>query len=65
MVFANINNFWQPMLSLLEHMTAEGFLHTAHQVKPLVINKAEEIVPAIIAANGKAHEGDQKIIEKM
>ncbi len=65
MVFANINNFWQPMLSLLEHMTAEGFLHTAHQVKPLVIDKAEDIVPAIIAANGKAHEGDQKIIEKM
>ncbi|MBO1038796.1 TIGR00730 family Rossman fold protein [Brucella pituitosa] len=65
MVFANINNFWQPMLSLLEHMTTEGFLHTAHQVKPLVIDKAEDIVPAIIAANGKAHEGDQKIIEKM
>ncbi len=53
MVFANINNFWQPMLSLLDHMRAEGFLHTAHQVQPLVIDKAEDIVPAILAANGR------------
>jgi uncharacterized protein (TIGR00730 family) len=65
MVFANINNFWQPMLTLLEHMTNEGFLHTAHQVKPLVIDQAKDIVPAILAANGRVHEGDPKIIEKM
>lgn len=65
MVFANINNFWQPMLSLLDHMRAEGFLHTAHQVQPLVIDRAEDIVPAIIAANGKPREGDREIIEKM
>ena len=65
MVFANINNFWQPMLTLLEHMTTEGFIHTAHQVKPLVIDEAKDIVPAILAANGRAHEGDPKIIEKM
>jgi predicted Rossmann-fold nucleotide-binding protein len=53
------------MLTLLEHMTNEGFLHTAHQVKPLVIDQAKDIVPAILAANGRAHEGDPKIIEKM
>lgn len=65
MVFANINNFWQPMLALLDHMRNEGFLHTAHQVQPLVIDRAEDIVPAIISANGRAYEGDRKIIEKM
>jgi uncharacterized protein (TIGR00730 family) len=65
MVFANINQFWQPMLSLLDHMRAEGFLHTAHQVQPLVIDKAEDIVPAILAANGKPREGNPEIIEKM
>lgn len=65
MVFANINNFWQPMLDLLDHMRNEGFIHTAHQVQPLVIDRAEDIVPAIISANGRAYEGDTKIIEKM
>lgn len=65
MVFANINNFWQPMLALLDHMRNQGFLHTAHQVQPLVIDRAEDIVPAIISANGRAYEGDRKIIEKM
>jgi hypothetical protein len=34
-------------------------------VKPLVIDQAKDIVPAILAANGRAHEGDPKIIEKM
>ncbi|MBN9044429.1 MAG: TIGR00730 family Rossman fold protein [Rhizobiales bacterium] len=65
MVLANINDFWRPMLALLDHMRAEGFLHTAHQVQPLVIDKAEDIVPAILAANGRASEGDPAIIEKM
>lgn len=65
MVFANINNFWDPMLKLVDHMTAEGFLHTAHHVKPLVIEQAEDIVPAILAANGTPREGDPAIIKKM
>src|SRR5690606_15087927 len=50
MVFANINNFWQPMLALLDHMRKQGFIHTAHQVQPLIIDRAEDIVPAIISA---------------
>lgn len=65
MVFANVNNFWQPMLALLDHMRKQGFIHTAHQVQPLIIDRAEDIVPAIISANGRAYEGDRKIIEKM
>ncbi len=65
MVFANINQFWQPMLAMLDHMRHEGFIHTAHQVQPMVIDAVENIVPAILAANGKPREGDQDIIEKM
>lgn len=65
MVFANINNFWQPMLAMLDHMRHEGFIHTAHQVQPMVIEKAEDIVPAILAANGKPREGDPEIIGRM
>ncbi|WP_343313746.1 TIGR00730 family Rossman fold protein [Brucella sp. BE17] len=65
MVFANINNFWQPMLAMIDHMRNEGFIHTAHQVQPMIIDHAEEIIPAILAANGKPREGDAEIIKKM
>ena len=48
-VFGNINGFWDPMTALLDHMTAEGFIHTAQRVKPLVVNDPEAIVAAIMA----------------
>lgn len=48
MVFANINQFWQPLSSLLEHMTQEGFLRLSSNTKPLVIDNAEDIIPTIL-----------------
>ena len=66
MVFANINGFWDPMLVLLEHMRNEGFIHTGHLVRPLVIERAEDIIPAILtAATSGNDDGDGEIIAKM
>lgn len=65
MVFANINGFWNPMLDLLKHMSDEGFIHTAHLVKPMVIDRVEDIVPAIIAAGRSSRDGDAAVLEKM
>ena len=65
MVFANISGFWNPMLDLLQHMTDEGFIHTAHLVKPLIIDRIEDIVPAIIRAGSASREGDAAVLEKM
>lgn len=65
MVFANINQFWQPMLALIDHMRAEGFIHTNHQLQPLVIDEAKDIVPAILAQNGRDKSGDADIISRM
>ncbi|MBX3529914.1 MAG: TIGR00730 family Rossman fold protein [Rhizobiaceae bacterium] len=68
MVFANIGRFWDPMLALIEHMKAEGFLHSQHLVQPLIVNNAEAIVPAIIAA-AEARDvpvaGDESVIGKL
>lgn len=47
-VFANIDGFWDPMLHLIDHMKAEGFIHTNHLVSPLVVNMADDILPMII-----------------
>lgn len=42
--FLNTNNFWQPMLELLDHMKKSGFIHTANKVNPIVIDKAEDVI---------------------
>ena len=67
-VFANVGGFWNPMLALLDHMRAEGFIHTGHLVNPLVVDAAEAIVPAIMVAassDSAPTEGVQSVIDKM
>ena len=66
-VFANVKHFWDPMLALIEHMKAEGFVHTAHLVNPLVVEKPEAIVPAIMVAASSIEtpEGVASVIERM
>ncbi|TPK62742.1 TIGR00730 family Rossman fold protein [Mesorhizobium sp. B2-4-15] len=67
-VFGNVGGFWDPMLTLLDHMTAEGFIHTAQRVKPLVVNDPEAIVAAIMVAGSSVDaptEGVQSVIDKM
>ena len=65
-VFANIAGFWNPMLALIDHMRAEGFVHTSHLVQPIVVDDAAGIVPALLAAGEpRPAEGDQAVIGKM
>ncbi len=68
MVFGNIGGFWDPMLALLDHMAAEGFIHSAQRVKPLVVSDPEAIVAAIMVAGSSVDaptEGEQSVIDKM
>jgi len=66
MVLANINGFWDPLNALIGHMREAGFIHTGHLVRPLVIESAEQIVPANQAAAATAGNGqDETIISKM
>lgn len=67
-VFANVKGFWDPMLALIDHMSAEGFIHTAQRVKPLVVNDPEAIVAAIMVAGSSVDaptEGVRAVIDKM
>ncbi len=66
-VLANINHFWDPLTGLLNHMREAGFIHTSNLVKPLVINTAEAIIPAIFAASVKVESGsgDTDVIERL
>lgn len=66
MVFGNIDGFWSPMIGLIDHMKAQGFIHTANKVKPLVIDAIDDIVPAILAASREVQpEAADAVIEKL
>jgi len=67
-VFANVAGFWEPMLALLDHMNEEGFIHTSHLVRPLVVDAVEQVVPNILDAARAAAlpvSGDERVIGKM
>ncbi|MEK1931900.1 MAG: TIGR00730 family Rossman fold protein [Pararhizobium sp.] len=66
-VLVNINGFWDPLMTLVQHMAEAGFIHTAHLVQPLVIDAAEEVVPALLAhwASDVDRDGEAGIIAKL
>ncbi|MBO0902627.1 TIGR00730 family Rossman fold protein [Jiella sonneratiae] len=65
-VIANVEGFWDPLARLFEHMNDEGFLHSTDRVKPLVVERVEEIVPTL-ARHGAAGtgRGREEIIERL
>ncbi|WP_367715235.1 TIGR00730 family Rossman fold protein [Nitratireductor sp. GISD-1A_MAKvit] len=68
MVFANVGGFWNPLLTLIDHMKQEGFVHSDHRVRPIVVDHAEAIVPAILAAateDRSSNGEDPAVIDRM
>jgi uncharacterized protein (TIGR00730 family) len=60
-VLANIEGFWDPFKLLLDHMREEAFIRSGLEVRYTVVDRAQDIVPAIAAAiaaagNGKTSE---------
>ncbi|MEO9614741.1 MAG: TIGR00730 family Rossman fold protein [Nitratireductor sp.] len=66
-VFANLDGFWDPMLVLLDHMRAEGFVHTGDRVRPMVIDRVDDIVPTLVAETSadQVSAGDRRIINRL
>ncbi len=66
-VFANVENFWSPMLAMIDHMERVGFLHSRTLIQPIVVDKVENIISAIQAAavSKVIAEGVPSLIEKM
>jgi uncharacterized protein (TIGR00730 family) len=46
-VLANIEGFWNPLLALFESMMAESFIRPGLDLNLLVVDRVEEIIPAI------------------
>lgn len=49
-VLANIEGFWSPFMSMLDHMAQEAFIRPGLEVTFNVVDRAEEILPAAKAA---------------
>ena len=49
-IVANIDGFWSPFLRLLEHMRTDAFIRAELEVGFTVVDRAEDIVPAALAA---------------
>jgi uncharacterized protein (TIGR00730 family) len=64
-VIANINGFWDPFLKLLDHMKAETFIRSGLDVIFTVVDKAEDILPAILkTAQPEAPGKEEELLEK-
>jgi uncharacterized protein (TIGR00730 family) len=65
-VLANIENFWNPLKSLLDHMRAEAFIREGLEVRYQIVATTGDIVPAIAKAfaAGAGHKVDAQIGEK-
>jgi uncharacterized protein (TIGR00730 family) len=65
---ANINGYWDPFLTLIEHMRTQQFLPAAPRVDCLVANRVEEILPKLQQANRDVSEVDKAMtipVERM
>ena len=49
-VLVNIDQFYAPFLALISHMQAESFIRPDMDVRFLTVDRAEDVVPAILAA---------------
>ena len=55
-VIVNIDGFWRPLLSLLAHMHLEGFIREGFELRYMVAEKIEDVVPMLRAAERRSVE---------
>lgn len=65
-ILGDINGFWAPLLSLVQHMREEAFVREGLEVDIAAVTQAEEIIPTALrlAKASTTHEGEFTIPEK-
>ena len=64
-LIADIGGFWRPLLSLLAHMREQGFIRAGLEVKYMVAETADEILPMLESSIERnttrtgLHQGDE------
>ena len=62
---ANINGFWSPLLELLDHMRAQGYIRPDTEVPYLVAKKVEDILPMLRASIEGRVPGETDAVAKV
>jgi uncharacterized protein (TIGR00730 family) len=60
-LLANIDNFWEPLLSLLSHMRVTEFIRPGLSIDILKAERVEDILPRLRAAAALAPAGTQEM----
>ena len=60
-LLANIDHFWEPLLSLLSHMRATQFIRSGLSVEVLKAERVEDILPRLRAAVARVPEEAKEI----
>jgi uncharacterized protein (TIGR00730 family) len=61
LVIADIGDFWRPLLTLFAHMRAEGFIRTGYEMRYLVAERVDDIIPMILSAAKRTREGAERV----
>ncbi|MET0968323.1 MAG: TIGR00730 family Rossman fold protein [Tardiphaga sp.] len=60
-LMANIDNFWEPLLTLLDHMRATAFIRATLPLEVLTADRMEDILPRLRSAAAKASDEATKL----
>lgn len=64
LVIADIDGFWKPLLSLFAHMRNAGFIRSGYEVRYMVAERIEDVIPMLRTTRVAKLEGDEKAIEQ-
>ena len=62
---ANIDGFWDPLISLLAHMRETAFIRPALNIDVLKADRVEDILPRLRAAAAAAPEGGKEMAPEL
>jgi uncharacterized protein (TIGR00730 family) len=60
-LIADIGGFWRPLLSLLAHMREQGFVRQASELRYLVAEKIEDVLPMLSKAALRSAAADGSV----
>jgi uncharacterized protein (TIGR00730 family) len=47
-IICNVENYWAPLFTLLDHMREERFIRAGLDVRYVIVDRAEDVVPAFL-----------------
>ena len=59
-VLADIDGFWQPLLTLFRHMEAEAFIREGLELRLTSVTRPEDILPTALKLAAKSEAGAEE-----